>query len=60
MAWLPWHRPISKTAHDMEEEIEEEVLRIQAAEGAREEEFRRQYRRNHPGLLRRLFGRRTN
>lgn len=57
MAWLPWHRPISKTAHDMEEEIEEEVLRIQAEEGARAEEFRRDYARAHPGFFRRLLRR---
>jgi hypothetical protein len=59
MAWLPWHRPISKTAHDMEDEIEEEVLRIQAEQGSRDEEFRREYRRNHPGFFPRLFRRRV-
>ena len=58
MAWLPWHRPISKTAHDMEDEIQEEVLRIKAEEGARAEAFAREYSRTHPGFLRRLFRRR--
>jgi hypothetical protein len=54
----PGREPLSVGAREMDEEVQEEYVEHMAEVGARDEGFRHDYARAHPGFFRRLLRRR--